>query len=179
MTKIQELERTVGKNQSIVVDSAMELTNVVDWSRAVTLVLTDEAYTLMPRSDGSLIRGASLSIPKPLVICLNRYVPKMMRSYDMNDNVSKKTILNRDSYTCQYCGDYGNTIDHIYPKSKGGRNTWGNLCVACSDCNGRKADRTPEEAGMRAPIIPAVYAPKRSNMIQNTIYEALTQMVEV
>jgi 5-methylcytosine-specific restriction endonuclease McrA len=50
-------------------------------------------------------------------------------------------------------GDF--TLDHIIPRSRGGRNTWGNTACACFRCNQRKADRTPHEAGM-----PMLWEPK-------------------
>lgn len=178
MGRIKDLERIVGRNQSIVVDNAIEVTNIVDWSRATTLVLAEEAYTLIPRSDGSLVRSANLTIPRPLVVCLNRYVNKKVRLFDSGDSVTKRMVLIRDDYTCQYCGKFGNTVDHIHPKSRGGGNTWGNLCAACRECNGRKSDRTPEEAGMIRPVISSAYTPSRSRKIQSTIYEVLSEMME-
>lgn len=155
----------------------MQITNVVEWSRAVTLIMTNEAYTLMPRSDGSLIRAATIAVPKPLVVCLNRYVPKLDKVFKNTETVSKRMILNRDDYKCQYCSNYGDTVDHIHPKSRGGPNTWGNLCAACKECNGLKADKTPAEAGLKTPIIPASYTSHRRQRIQETIYEALTEIM--
>jgi 5-methylcytosine-specific restriction endonuclease McrA len=61
-------------------------------------------------------------------------------------------ILVRDKFRCQYCGRKGTafdlTLDHIVPKSKGGRTIAENLVAACTPCNNRKADRTPDEARM-------------------------------
>lgn len=57
-------------------------------------------------------------------------------------------ILRRDNYTCQYCGDPGNTIDHIVPLCQGGKSIWMNLVCACRECNQRKGGRTPDQAGM-------------------------------
>ncbi|MBD3251321.1 HNH endonuclease, partial [Candidatus Uhrbacteria bacterium] len=62
---------------------------------------------------------------------------------------SRKAVLQRDHYTCGYCGRRGYTIDHIVPVSEGGRNTWANTICACDACNQRKANRTPRNAGMR------------------------------
>jgi len=63
----------------------------------------------------------------------------------------RQRILIRDNFTCQYCGISGvlMEIDHIIPLSKGGKTISGNLVTACQQCNQRKLDRTPEEAGMR------------------------------
>ena len=57
-------------------------------------------------------------------------------------------ILERDEHVCQYCGKKANTVDHVVPKSRGGSSSPVNLVAACMPCNQKKADRTPEEAGM-------------------------------
>lgn len=148
MTAI-ELENVIGKNMAILVDTALELTGIVSWERAISLVIEDEAYTLIPRADGSQVRSQNLTMPFPLVVALNHRVKKFGKHGRIRvDRVSKKAILERDHYTCRYCGEYGDTIDHIIPRSRGGLNTLGNFCCACSSCNGSKADMTPEEAGM-------------------------------
>ncbi|WP_254639322.1 HNH endonuclease, partial [Cohnella sp. GbtcB17] len=54
-------------------------------------------------------------------------------------------ILNRDKYTCYFCGDYGDTIDHLLPRSKGGHTTPDNCVCACNLCNQTKANRDLDE----------------------------------
>lgn len=65
----------------------------------------------------------------------------------------KKVLFNRDNWACQFCNVKLNwddiTIDHVMPSSRGGLTTWQNCVAACKPCNKRKANRTPEEAGMR------------------------------
>jgi 5-methylcytosine-specific restriction endonuclease McrA len=75
--------------------------------------------------------------------------------------LSRRNIFARDKNVCQYCGKkfprFDLTIDHVIPRSRGGTDTWENLVLACSGCNLRKRDRTPEEAQMpliRKPISP-------------------------
>ena len=64
-----------------------------------------------------------------------------------------RAVLARDGWTCQYCGSRPGTseltIDHIKPRSQGGASTWENCVLACVPCNARKANRTPDEAGMK------------------------------
>ena len=66
---------------------------------------------------------------------------------------SRRNIFKRDHYTCQYCGVQPGgeelTIDHVVPRAQGGTSTWTNCVLACVACNKRKADRTPDQAGMR------------------------------
>jgi 5-methylcytosine-specific restriction endonuclease McrA len=70
-----------------------------------------------------------------------------------NVRFSRRNIFIRDNYTCQYCGGKPKTseleLEHIIPKSRGGKSVWENTVCACSFCNDEKRDRTPEEAGMK------------------------------
>jgi 5-methylcytosine-specific restriction endonuclease McrA len=66
---------------------------------------------------------------------------------------SRVNIYARDRYTCQYCGQVHNitdlTYDHVKPRAQGGKTEWSNIVTACSSCNAKKANRTPEQAGMK------------------------------
>lgn len=77
--------------------------------------------------------------------------------------ITKLKLFRRDRHTCAYCGevlgDRDLQCEHIQPESRGGTWSWMNLVSACSHCNGRKADRTPEEAGM--PLLYLPYVPSR------------------
>jgi hypothetical protein len=73
---------------------------------------------------------------------------------------SRQMVFKRDRHMCQYCGTRGElTLDHVMPQSRGGPDTWENLVSACVKCNQRKADRTPEEAGMKLSTVPRRYTP--------------------
>ena len=85
--------------------------------------------------------------PLPTVVRLVRYVVTRWR-YNSGPAWSRPGVLARDGHRCGYCGGYAGTIDHVLPRSRGGRNTWTNTVAACEGCNGRKGDRTPAEAGM-------------------------------
>ncbi len=71
--------------------------------------------------------------------------------------LSKREILRRDGYICQYCGKKTTalTIDHVVPRRLGGGHHWDNLVAACSICNRRKGGRTPEQANMRLKKVPS------------------------
>ena len=83
--------------------------------------------------------------------------------FDVVPAFSRAKLFRRDRFTCAYCGeryaDRNLQCEHIVPESRGGRWTWMNLVAACSSCNGRKADRTPEEA--RMPLLYLPYVPSR------------------
>lgn len=94
------------------------------------------------------LRSANDVIRLPRVIQLTRY-DKSFNKVKYN----RRTIYRRDQNKCQYCGDMPGTkelsLDHVLPRSKGGKSTWENIVVACTPCNSRKADKTLEESGMK------------------------------
>ena len=85
--------------------------------------------------------------PIPTVVRLVRYVVTKWR-YTNGPGWSRSGVLLRDGRRCGYCAGPATTVDHILPRSRGGRNTWLNTIAACEGCNQRKGDRTPAEAGM-------------------------------
>lgn len=100
------------------------------------------------------IRTPNKEIRLPEVIILDNYddVP------DFELRLTAKNIALRDGFKCQYCNCRLNsekiTLDHIIPQSKGGKNSWENLVLSCFKCNTKKANRTPEQAGMKLLSVP-------------------------
>lgn len=119
--------------------------------RAIVMVLTGRAEQL--DHDGYIVRTPSTSIQLPSVI---RVLKIVKRTHRKGIAFSKKNILRRDNYTCQYCGESNSslTVDHIMPKSRGGKTTWTNVVVACKPCNLKKGNYTLTELNMRLPIKP-------------------------
>jgi 5-methylcytosine-specific restriction endonuclease McrA len=177
MTTRENLEKEIGKDRVLVVNSTMEAKEIITWQDAVTMLFNEKAYTLIPRSSGEQLRSTSVSIDKPLVVVLVKYAQRHNRVFDLEDVVTKSYIRNRDNFTCAYCGKYGNTVDHIQPQSRGGANSWGNLVTACKACNGHKADRTPEEAGMKRPVIKTGFSiNNKLKTVQDLMYGALEEL---
>ena len=103
----------------------------------------------LPVADGQqCIRTVRQRIRIPEVV-VNKYtkVPRRTVKY------SRMNLWKRDNHVCQYCGCRPApdeiTIDHVLPRSRGGKSVFTNAVLACISCNKKKADRTPEEAGMR------------------------------
>ena len=122
--------------------------------RAVILIHLQKVHLVEAR-DGQVVRSPSTKLPWPSIVRLKSYVRVPYKKVML----SRKNVLRRDRSTCQYCGSRSNlTIDHVLPKSRGGRDTWTNLVAACVTCNNRKGDRTPDEANMdlaREPFRPS------------------------
>ena len=102
------------------------------------------------------IRTPNFSFSIPSVIRLMTLIKKPLKL----QKLSRKEIFARDKYSCIYCGKETEelTLDHIFPKSRGGISSWENVASACMPCNHRKAGRTPKEAGMK--LTREVGAPK-------------------
>lgn len=113
--------------------------------RAVILVHLQKVH-LVETKDDQYVRSPSVKLPWPSIVRLKNYANVPYKRVML----SRKNVLKRDRHTCQYCGGTDDlTIDHVVPKSRGGRDTWENLVAACVACNNQKGDLTPEEAGMR------------------------------
>lgn len=132
----------------LVLNASYEPLNVVSVRRAVILLLKDKAELV--EAVEAVLRAERLALPTPSVIRLVTYVRVPHR---LRVPVSRRGVLARDRFTCQYCGTSPGrsllTIDHVVPRSRGGPKRWENLVAACARCNRRKGGRLPDEAGMR------------------------------
>ncbi|MEV4558846.1 HNH endonuclease [Kitasatospora sp. NPDC049285] len=130
---------------TLVLNASYEPLTTVPLRRAVVLVLQDKAVVEQAHPL-RVVRGTGVQVPVPRVIRLNRYVRVPFRQ---QAPWSRRGVLARDQHRCAYCGRRGTTVDHLVPKSRGGADSWLNTVAACAEDNQRKADRTPEQAGMR------------------------------
>ncbi|MED5372408.1 MAG: HNH endonuclease [Myxococcota bacterium] len=146
---------------------------VLDWQRAVGLLLDDKAYMVVDY-EGRLIRSQTMVLPWPAVVTLTRYA-----SHRGKLRFNRSNVLARDAWTCQYCGVQPHnhlgqiarsqlTLDHVVPRAQARRgqvrlpwsgkvvpvSSWENLVAACRPCNQRKGARLPEEAQMPLRTIP-------------------------
>lgn len=102
------------------------------------------------------------------------------RKFDLTPRLTNKALFERDQNLCLYCGDVLSikklTRDHVFPKSRGGANTWENCVTACQDCNSKKGDKTPEEAHMKLLAVP--YAPSFAEYLILSNRRILTDQME-
>src|SRR5215218_3280986 len=112
--------------------------------RALRLVIDGKAE-IVEAEHGRVVRSERLTMPRPAVIRLTRFihVPRRFRR-----QVTNTFLFARDHYRCQYCGRHSTelkprealTRDHLIPLSRGGTNVWQNVVTACSHCNARKGN---------------------------------------
>jgi 5-methylcytosine-specific restriction endonuclease McrA len=148
---------------------------VLPWERATCLVL-DEKVFVVADYEGRQIRSPRFSMPWPAVVSLKKYV-----RIQLNVGMTRRNVLARDKFTCQYCGLQPRsargrplteelTVDHVVPRSQArdamvvlpwsgkrtGVSSWENMVASCVRCNQRKGARTPQEATMPLMTLPRV-----------------------
>jgi len=113
--------------------------STIPWQRTMKLLVLDR-ISVLAHYDDWIVRSQKLAMPVPALAITKEY-------FDFKKAVrySKSNIYLRDLYTCQYCGDTFDkkdlTIDHVIPRSHGGKTTWDNCVAACNDCNLAKGNK--------------------------------------
>ena len=156
---------TIHKNIVLVLNRNWQAVHIATVARALVMLYRETARVVDPRdyqtyawhdwaqlrpgAGDDWVQGVSLRIRVPEVMTLTKYDAMPTASVAF----SRRNIFKRDKYTCRYCGaqpgTHELTIDHVTPRARGGQSTWDNCVLACLTCNHRKADRTPEQAGVR------------------------------
>lgn len=162
---------THGKNRAVIIDENCTPYSWQEWSQ------------IKPENEDDAIRTVSYSFKIPQIIRLTKYdkFPKQVVIF------SRINIFKRDDYRCQYCGIKPGseelTIDHIMPKSKGGKTTWENCVLSCTSCNSIKGNRKPHEVchprfpnGMTLKKSPI--KPKLKDIKMNIFYDSWKQWLD-
>jgi 5-methylcytosine-specific restriction endonuclease McrA len=139
-------------SRALVLNASYEPLAVVSYRRAVVLVLAEKADVL--HDTGEHLHSARLTLAIPSVIRLRQFVKV---PYRRRAPLNRRAVFARDAHRCQYCGGPAESIDHVVPRSRGGRHEWENVVAACRPCNVRKRDRLLHETSMhlrRPPMVP-------------------------
>jgi len=165
--------------QVIVLNSDYTFLNFIDYKKAFTL-LAKEKIEVIKYSE-TIIRSFKDSFKIPSVVRLINFVNIL---YRRKVSFTKDNVYIRDNYTCGYCGQKLNkrtiTLDHIIPKSKGGKDSWENCVSACKDCNERKGDKFLHDTDMQLHL-----KPRQPNLLDfiimrlkvNNQYETIKEFV--
>lgn len=132
-------------SEVFVLNFSYEPLSIVSLQRAVRLLFAGKAE-IVTRRDRT-IASPTYEMPLPSIIRMLYYIKRPRARVGL----TKKNVLLRDNHTCQYCGVRSGemNVDHVIPKSRGGKSDWLNLVCSCVRCNTRKNNRTPYEAGMQ------------------------------
>ena len=147
-----ELATGLESFRALLLDKAFRPLRAIGWRRAVCLDLGERVEVLEYYERH--VRTATASFPIPAVI----RVPGWLHKLPQVVPPTRRNVLLRDGFQCRYCGWEGTsaqlTIDHVVPRSRGGRTSWDNVVAACAPCNRKKGDRTPLEANMELDVPP-------------------------
>ena len=157
----------------LVLNKGFNAIQISDWQKAMSLLYqghaeaVDENYVTydfdswaeiskaMAVNPSGFVHTPTLRLAIPSVIRLTRY--EKLPSSEVK--FTRRNIYDHYDYTCCYCGkEHGSknlNLDHVVPRSRGGKTTWDNIVLSCIDCNRVKADRTPREAGMKMLVSPS------------------------
>jgi 5-methylcytosine-specific restriction endonuclease McrA len=131
----------------LVLNASYEPINICAARRALVLVLKGVAAAEEESTHAVHSTRRMMRLPSVIRLLEYRRIPHQTRA------LSRKNILMRDRYTCQYClrilPSAELTLDHVIPRSRSGESAWENLVACCHPCNNRKGSRTPDEAGMK------------------------------
>jgi 5-methylcytosine-specific restriction endonuclease McrA len=143
-------------HRALVLNASYEPLGTVAARRAVVLILAAKADLVV--SSDLVLHSERLAAQVPSVLRLRRHVRV---PYPHHTPLSRRAVFVRDGHRCQYCGRRADSIDHVVPRSRGGRHSWDNVVAACRACNVRKADHLLHETGMElqtAPVVPLRWA---------------------
>ncbi len=141
--------------QVLLLNASHEVLRAIPLNRAVVLVLQEKAVVV--EAGEEYVRSAYIKIPLPRVIRLKYYVKI---PWNAKVALNRANLTARDKGECQRagCSKKGTTIDHVIPRSRGGRTTWENTVLMCSSDNQRKSDKLLSELGWELkhkPTVPA------------------------
>ena len=157
----------------LLLNASEEILQFIEWKRAISLLFSgkaeppynyDHKYEI-PHSSGIFYLPAAIRLKDYVFVPPSKAV------------LTRKNIHRRDNNTCQYCRCRLDTstvsIDHVIPRSRGGKNTWENMVSCCRKCNMKKGNRTPKEAKMELICVPR--QPKYLNSTEVEVTEIWTR----
>lgn len=153
-------------HQVLVLSTGYEPLFKTNWKRAITAVFCGRAEVVETHETLCITTGSGKIQFPTIVRFLTGVLVGRLKNVSRKATPSKKTIWLRDNGQCQYCEKKlsikDSTIDHVMPKSKGGKHTWENVVIACRKCNQKKGSKLPKECGMmpkEIPKLPPTYVP--------------------
>jgi 5-methylcytosine-specific restriction endonuclease McrA len=150
----------------IVLNADFQYLTSISWKKAITLFYKGKAEIIKYTDRIISNFDKSIQLQLPQVIKLIKYV---QIKYNTIAPYSKYNVFIRDDFTCQYCNDKSQplTIDHVIPKSKGGKTEYNNVVSSCKKCNLLKDCKTLQEAKLKLNKYP--YEPTLSEIFRKKL----------
>ena len=137
----------VNNMRVLTLSSNYEPLGTVSWEKAVNLIFLDKVTTVGEYEQEIRSPSKSMKIPSVVVYKNNKWRKTNSVRF------SRQNVWIRDEGRCQYCNIRVSiksfTLDHVNPKSCGGKTTWDNVVTCCYQCNQKKGDKTLKQTGMR------------------------------
>jgi len=137
-------------HRALLIDKNYMALSIIPWKKAVRLLVKGKAEPVYTDKYTSVKTGSG-AFNVPSIIRLLVTIP--WKAHMSRMKFSRKNVMIRDNYICQYCGitlgKQGGTIDHVIPRARGGQTSYSNCVASCKSCNNKKADKTPEQAGLK------------------------------
>ena len=120
--------------------------------RAVVLLVSGRVESIVSRPGARVFRSAKLEVEVPAIVRLVHmvHVPRWAKTPPL----TRRAVLRRDFGRCVYCSDVADTVDHVVPRSRGGRHEWTNVVASCRRDNFIKGDHLVSELGWSLPFKP-------------------------
>lgn len=142
------------KNKVLVLNADYMPLCITDWKMAMTALYVKDTLVPIKYYEKSAVSSSGREYPVPAVMVSKKYVKRDYSKVPF----SRRNVFIRDKLTCQYCGkkcQWDNAeMEHVIPRAQwkrkwGSPTTFANTVTACRPCNQKKADKTPEQAGMK------------------------------
>lgn len=150
--------------------------NTVSWQKAIKLIVKGKV-TVIKYTEMVVKTAEHMIVKIPAVMKLMKIIRTIYRT---KVPFSKKNVMVRDNFICQYCGSLKTlTIDHVTPVSRGGKSTFENCVTACKDCNNKKSDKLPSEIHMylkKQPTCPTIAEFTRIKAVKSGMYDILKDL---
>jgi len=160
----------------IVLNQDYSFLNSISWQKAMKLLYKGKV-TVVKYANITVNTAENIIMKIPAVVKLMKLIRTIYRT---KVPFSKKNVMIRDNFTCQYCGRTdGLTIDHVIPSSRGGKNTFENCVSACKECNSKKGSKTPSEAQMylkKQPVQPTIAEFTRVKAVKAGVFNLLKEL---
>jgi len=172
----------------IVLNADYTFLNFCDWKRALALIKKGKAEPVKDTDKIVQNYDKTFSFAIPFAIKLLKFVRQIFKR---KVPWSKKNVFIRDNYTCQYCGEFLKDksimeLEHVIPRSHGGKSSFENCVTACQPCNRKKGDKTLREVKMylkKRPVEPTINEflnnkLKQVNGLSELLNEVMNDMVQ-
>jgi len=136
----------------LLLNATYEPLALVSDRRAVVLLLDGRAEAVAFRPECAVFHSSQLAVDVPAIVRLLHMVriPRWARTPPL----TRRAVLRRDEGRCAYCSETADTVDHVVPKSRGGRHEWTNVVASCKRDNLFKGDQLLSELGWSLPFKP-------------------------